>query len=147
MKSVSKSVLIWFSAKEMHDLVVDVPSYPQFLPWCSDAKVLQQGEDFQIAQLSLNFGGISQRFTTRNTLVADQSVSLELVDGPFSVLRGQWVFSQLGDISRRACKVTLNLEYDFSSAALASLVGPVFDRVANTLVDAFVQRAERKYAK
>jgi ribosome-associated toxin RatA of RatAB toxin-antitoxin module len=147
MKSVAKSVLIWYRPQEMYDLVVDVPSYPQFLPWCSDAKVLEQASDFQTAQLSLSFGGISQRFTTQNTLVAGHSVGLALVDGPFSVLRGQWTFAPLRDFSQRACRITLNLEYDFASAALAAVVGPVFDKVANTLVDAFVERAEKKYAK
>ena len=93
------------------------------------------------ANISISFAGIRQNFTTRNTHVMDRKVSLKLVEGPFSRLDGHWDFTPLGDGSQRACKVNFSLRYDFDNAALAALVGPVFDKIAGSLVDAFVKRA------
>jgi ribosome-associated toxin RatA of RatAB toxin-antitoxin module len=70
---------------------------------------------------------------------------MKLVMGPFSKLDGMWRISPVGDGSQRACKVELSLDYGFSSATLAALVGPIFDRIAASLVDAFVKRAEEVY--
>jgi len=148
MKHVHKSVLIWFSPAQMFALVSDVPSYPKFLPWCDQARVLEQTEDGMTAEVGISFSGIRQRFTTRNTHEADASVSMALVDGPFSRLEGTWRFLPVGTEdpgAAQACRVELDLHYGFSSQALSLLVGPVFDKIANTLVDAFVKRAEDVY--
>lgn len=147
MKTVHKSVLLWHSAHEMFALVTDVASYPRFLPWCDRADVLQALPDGMVAQVGIAFGGIRQSFTTRNTHRADAQLDMELVDGPFSRLDGHWLFTPLGDGSQRACKVEFTLNYDFSSQALATLVGPVFDKIAGNLVDAFVKRADQVYGE
>jgi ribosome-associated toxin RatA of RatAB toxin-antitoxin module len=144
MKTVHKSVLIWYSAPEMFALVVDVASYPQFLPWCDRAKVLAQDEHGMQAEIGIAFGGIRQTFTTRNEHVAGREVRMKLVEGPFSHLDGEWKFIALGE-GQRACKVELELHYGFNNAALSALVGPVFDKIAANLVDAFVKRAEQVY--
>lgn len=145
MKTVHRSVLIWYSADEMFRLVTDVAQYPKFLPWCDRAKVLEQDEHGMRAEIGIAFGGIRQSFTTRNDHVPGRKVSMKLVDGPFSNLDGQWRFNPVGDAGQRACKVELDLNYGFKNAALAAVVGPVFDRIAGTLVDAFVKRAEQVY--
>jgi len=145
MKTVHKSVLIWYSPQEMFDLVTDVAKYPAFLPWCDHAKVIGEHETGVTAEIGLSFGGIRQTFTTRNEHVPGREVSLRLVNGPFSQLDGQWSFQPVGDGSQRACKVELTLNYRFSNATLGKLVGPVFDRIAGSLVDAFVKRAEQVY--
>ncbi|MEJ7930109.1 type II toxin-antitoxin system RatA family toxin [Ramlibacter sp. AN1015] len=145
MKSVHKSVLIWYSAEEMFALVTDVESYPQFLPWCDQSKVLTRDKHGMQAQVGIAFGGIHQSFTTHNQHVPGREIRMALVDGPFSRLEGLWTFTPLGDDAQRACKVELKLDYAFRSAALAALVGPVFDRIAGSLVDAFVKRAEQVY--
>jgi len=142
MKTVHKSVLIWYSPQEMFDLVTDVAKYPAFLPWCDHAKVIGEHETGVTAEIGLSFGGIRQTFTTRNEHVPGREVSLRLVNGPFSQLDGQWSFLPVGDGSQRACKVELSLNYGFSNATLGKLVGPVFDRIAGSLVDAFVKRAQ-----
>jgi ribosome-associated toxin RatA of RatAB toxin-antitoxin module len=126
MKTVHKSVLIWFSAEEMFALVTDVARYPAFLPWCDKAGVVAH-----------------KTFTTRNTHKPGRQVDLVLVNGPFKHLDGQWKFVPLGE--QRACRIELTLNYSFDSV-LGALVGPVFDRIAATLVDAFVKRAEQVYA-
>jgi ribosome-associated toxin RatA of RatAB toxin-antitoxin module len=141
MKTVHKSVLIWYSAAEMFELVTDVARYPEFLPWCDKATVMEQDDHGMKAEIGIAFGGIHQSFTTRNEHEAGRSVSMTLLDGPFSQLDGQWRFIPLGD-GQRACKVELDLRYGFGNAALKALVGPVFDKIAGSLVDAFVKRAE-----
>lgn len=145
MKTVHKSVLLWYSAAEMFALVTDVASYPQFLPWCNKACVVDQHAGGMTAKVGLSMAGLSQSFTTRNTHVKDRKVSLELVDGPFSKLDGHWEFTPVGKNNERACKVVFSLSYDFDNMALAALVGPVFDKVAGSLVDAFVKRALQIY--
>lgn len=145
MKTVHKSVLIWYTPQEMFALVTDVARYPEFLPWCDHAAVLAVEPDGMKAEVGISFGGIRQTFTTRNTHVPGREVRMKLVDGPFSNLDGCWKFSPLGDGTERACKVSLELRYGFKSGALGALVGPVFDRIAGSLVDAFVKRAEQTY--
>ena len=146
MKTVNKSVLIWYSAAEMFALVTDIAKYPEFLPWCDQASVLSQDEAGMTAKIGISFGGIRQSFTTLNAHVPDRQVRLKLIDGPFSKLYGEWNFLPVGDVAQRACKVEFSLNYDFDNAALAALVGPVFDKIASSLVDAFVKRAEQVYA-
>lgn len=145
MKTVQKSVLIWYSPQEMFSLVTAVEKYPEFLPWCDRAQVLESNDAGMTAEVGIALGGIRQSFVTRNTHVPDERVRMNLVKGPFSQLEGDWRFLPVGDGSQRACKVELHLHYGFSSAALAALVGPVFDRIAATMVDAFVKRAEQVY--
>src|SRR5690606_11648489 len=96
-----------------------------------------------LARLGLSIGGLRQSFTTRNTHQPDREVHMSLVEGPFSQLEGTWTFTPLGDGSQRACKVEFSMRYGFSSVALAAVVGPVFDRIAGSLVDAFVKRADQ----
>ncbi len=146
MKTVHKSVLIWYSAEEMFDLVTDVAKYPQFLPWCDHAAVLAEDEGGMKAEVGIAFAGIRQSFRTRNDHVPGREVSMKLLDGPFSRLDGHWKFIPLGGDQQRACKVELDLKYGFDNVALGALVGPVFDKIAGSLVDAFVKRAEEVYA-
>jgi ribosome-associated toxin RatA of RatAB toxin-antitoxin module len=150
MKHVRKSVLLWYSPREMFDLVVGVEAYPAFLPWCQSAEVLEQHADGVIARLGLSYMGVRQSFTTRNHNVEGESVQLHLVDGPFSLLDGLWRFKPLGAPGSAgegpaACKIEFEMRYDFSSKALEAVVSPVFDKVANTFVDSFVKRAEVVY--
>lgn len=145
MKTVRKSVLIWYTPEEMFGLVTDVARYPEFLPWCDHAQVLSQDETGMEAEVGIDFKGIKQSFTTRNEHIPGREVRLHLVKGPFSSLEGVWSFSPVGDGSQRACKVDLTMSYGFSSSLLAKLVGPVFDRVASSMVDAFVKRADQVY--
>jgi ribosome-associated toxin RatA of RatAB toxin-antitoxin module len=148
MKHVKRSVLLWYSPHEMFSLVTAVTEYPRFLPWCERADVVEQHEDGVTAKLHLAYAGVRHAFTTRNHNVTDSEVRMALVDGPFSVLDGNWRFVPLqspGGEPTSACKVEFDLRYAFSSRALEVVVSPVFDRIANTFVDAFVKRAEQVY--
>ena len=145
MKTVNKSVLIWYSPQEMFDLVADVPHYPDFLPWCDSARVLEQHADGVTAEVGIALAGIKKSFITRNTNDPGKRLQMELVKGPFSQLHGDWLFHTVGDGSQRACKVELSLRYGFDSLALAAVVGPIFDKIASTMIDAFIERAEKVY--
>jgi ribosome-associated toxin RatA of RatAB toxin-antitoxin module len=147
MKHVKRSVLLWYSPREMFDLVTGVERYPEFLPWCQHAEVVERHNDGVTARLHLVKGGLRHAFTTRNRHAPGREVRVALVDGPFSQLEGTWQFLPLaraGDdsSSAAACRIEFDLRYAFANAALEALVSPVFDRIANTLVDSFVQRAE-----
>ncbi len=149
MKQVDKSVLLWYSPHEIYSLVVDVESYPQFLPWCAKAEVLTRDETGLTARLHLAYGGLRHTFTTRNVHVPDTSVHIGLVDGPFSTLDGQWEFQPIAvpgaeaDAPPAACRIGFQLRYAFANAMLEAAISPVFDRIADTFVDAFVRRAEQ----
>jgi ribosome-associated toxin RatA of RatAB toxin-antitoxin module len=122
-----------------------VADYPAFLPWCDRARVLEEHAGGVTAEVGIAFSGIHQTFTTRNEHVPGREVAMHLVKGPFSRLEGHWRFTPVGEGGQRACRVELTLDYGFSNAVLGKLVGPVFDRIAASLVDAFVKRAEQVY--
>ena len=147
MKHVRKTVLLWYSPREMYSLVTGIEAYPEFLPWCSKAEVLEENAGGVTARLGLAYMGVHHSFTTRNEHVDAQRVNVSLVDGPFSELQGTWNFLPLGrpDAPEQACKIEFDLRYAFANAALETMVSPVFDRVANTLVESFVKRAEVVY--
>ncbi|MBK9443281.1 MAG: type II toxin-antitoxin system RatA family toxin [Comamonadaceae bacterium] len=145
MKTVKKSVLIWYSPAEMYRLVVDVDQYPQFLPWCDKARAVEQEENGMLAEIGISFSGVHQTFSTRNVHIPDQQVIINLVNGPFSKLEGVWNFLPLGN-EPRACKVELSLTYGFEST-LGKLISPVFDKIASSMVDAFVKRAKQVYGE
>ena len=147
MKHVHKSVLLWYSPGEMYELVTDIEDYPTFLPWCDKAEVLERHDDGVTARLGLAYRGVRHAFTTRNQQVEDTSVKVQLVDGPFSLLDGTWLFRPLGrpGSDEQACKIEFDLRYAFASRALEVVVSPVFDKVANTFVESFVRRAEDVY--
>ena len=147
MKSIHKTVLLWHSAPEMFALVADVPRYPDFLPWCNEGALLEQQGEVVVARVGMSISGLKKSFTTRNTQVEGRSIKLELVDGPFSHLEGTWEFVPLGGPEQKACKILFTLNYAFSNRTLESLVGPVFDKIAGSLVDAFVKRADQVYGE
>ena len=145
MKVIEKTVLLTHSAAQMYGLVTDVPKYPEFLPWCSDGAIVETHEDGVTAKVGMALAGFKHHFVTRNVQVPNACLDMTLVDGPFSHLEGRWTFKDLGTEDDPACKVTFDLTYDFSSGMLARLVGPVFDKIAASLVDAFVHRADALY--
>ncbi len=139
MVHIERSALVLHSALMMHGLVSDIAAYPQFLPWCRASESRLLAPDLVEATLHIEFRGVRQRFTTRNRTHPDQSIALELVDGPFKQLDGRWSFVPLRS---DASKVNLVLDYQLASGLLEHVVGPMFSFIAGTLVDAFVRRAD-----
>jgi len=142
--AINKSALVSYNVKDMYAIVDDIESYPEFLPWCGSAVVTHRSDDQVEASIEIAHKGIRKTFTTRNHLQKDKMIEMHLVNGPFKHLHGFWQFQALDE---NACKVTLDLEYEFSNKLLALAIGPVFGQIANSLVDAFCKRAEQIYAK
>ena len=142
MPLVEKSVLIERSAQQMFDLVEDIESYPQFLPWCSGTRIDFRDERRTVATLHINFHSVKAHFTTENEKDNPAWMTLKLVDGPFRRLEGLWRFKALAE---NACKVEFQLSYEFSNRLFEKIIGPVFSQIANTFVEAFVKRAQQVY--
>jgi ribosome-associated toxin RatA of RatAB toxin-antitoxin module len=139
---ISKSAIVPYSPQQMFALVNAINDYPQFLNWCSGASILNQSERQITASVEINKGGLKQKFTTKNTLRAFDLIEMELLDGPFETLSGQWRFEALGD---NAAKVSLELQFSFKSRLMDIALSPIFTQIANSQLDAFVVRAKQVY--
>jgi ribosome-associated toxin RatA of RatAB toxin-antitoxin module len=142
MARVEKSALVPYSAQQMFDLVADVERYKEFLPWCSDSALLSRDEDRLCGQIEVSRLGITQKFSTCNTLDPPTHMGIDLDKGPFRKLEGGWDFVELSD---QACKVVLVMEFEFSGRLIDAAFGKVFHQVANSLVESFVKRAREVY--
>lgn len=142
MAVVHKTVLINYSAEQMFNLVDRVEDYPEFLPWCGGVEVSERGEHSLTAKLKINYHGLKQSFSTQNTNERPTSMTMRLVEGPFKSFEGRWHFKPLRE---DACKIEFDMQYEFSSRLLESVIGPVFSMIANSFVDSFCKRAEQIY--
>ena len=142
MAVVHKSVFLGYSAQQMFDLVAAIEDYPKFLPWCGGVEIREKGENTVVASLGIHYHGVRQHFTTSNVNTPSTAIKMQLVDGPFKALDGVWTFKPLRE---DACKIELDLHYEFSSMLLEQLIGPVFGMIANSMVDSFCKRAETVY--
>ena len=139
MTTVRKSVIVPHAAPEMYALVAHFERYPEFLPWCKEARVLERHPHEVKGMLRIDYRGFRSEVATRNRLTPGKSISLELLDGPFESFHGLWRFEPLGDEGSR---VSLDVDYTFSSGAVQVLMAPVFGHITGTLVDRFVARAD-----
>jgi len=142
LPTIQRTALVPYSADQMFALVDDIEAYPDFLPWCRSATVLSRDADEVRATIEIAKGSVRRSFTTLNRLQPGKMIEMRLIEGPFRHLQGFWRFEELEE---GACKVSLDLEFEFSSRMVAMVVGPVFNQVANSLVDAFCKRAEQVY--
>lgn len=142
MTEIVRSALVPYTAQQMFDLVDAVERYPEFLPWCGSTEIIQRDQLLTRATIGINFRGVRQRFSTENRKQPPVLMSMKLIEGPFKSMDGEWRFTELG---ADGCKVDLRLEYEFSTALLDKLIGPVFGYISGNLIDAFLRRAERVY--
>src|SRR5919204_5400141 len=138
MKEIARSAIVEHSASEMYALVDDIDSYPRFLPWCLEARVQAAGTRKR-ATLTAGVGGIRQSFTTENENLPDRAIDMRLVEGPFREFAAAWRFTPL---AAHACQIEFSMRYQFASRALGRLLEPLFDQIADTMVDAFTRRAD-----
>jgi ribosome-associated toxin RatA of RatAB toxin-antitoxin module len=139
---VNKSALVKYSAQSMYELVDDIESYPEFLPWCSGSAVLVRNHDFVEATVNVSRSGFKSSFTTRNQLNSPINIKMVLIDGPFSHLEGDWDFTALRE---DASKISLNLDFEVSSAIASMAFGGIFNQICNTMVSSFTARAKQIY--
>lgn len=142
MTSINRAAIVPYGANEMYRLVADIPSYPQFLPWCGGARILERDEDSVIAAIDIVYGKVNKRFTTRNLLQPDKMMEMHLLDGPFKYLHGYWRFTSLGS---EGCRVALDLDFEVANKVFGLVLTPAFTKIANEMVDRFSRRAVELY--
>ena len=128
----------------MYDIVNDVDSYPEFLPWCGGVKIHQLDNTSMEASILMHGAGLNHWFKTHNSMVPGQSIEMELVEGPFSKLDGLWSFTS---IDSDGCKIELMLQFEMKQGLASTLIAPAFSRIANTMVDSFCERARDQYER
>lgn len=144
MAHVEKSVLVPHRAATIFGLVDDVERYPEFLPWCGGARIVRRDAVLTVASLVIRYAGVTQAFTTENTREGEEYLRIKLVDGPFHALHGHWRFRALADVG---AKIEFVLDYRFENTILEAAIGPVFNMIADTMVDRFVARADALAAR
>jgi ribosome-associated toxin RatA of RatAB toxin-antitoxin module len=142
LKVVERSAIVAFTPAQMFALVDDVPRYPEFLPWCTGARAEQTSPTERLASIDIAKGTIRMQLTTRNTVLTDTHILMELVEGPFRRLVGHWGFSP---IAKRGSRIVFRVEFEFKSRLMAVAFNPVFESVCDKIVDAFVARARSTY--
>ncbi len=141
MTIVKKSRVVSYSCEQMYNLVNDIERYGEFLPYFKESVVHHRDQDEVQATLSISAAGMHKSFTTRNRLQMNKMIEIRLVDGPFSRLEGFWRF----DDTPTGCMISFDLEFDFAGAVMSMLMAPIFEQVADKMVDAFCDRAELLY--
>nr|WP_298413884.1 type II toxin-antitoxin system RatA family toxin [uncultured Halomonas sp.] len=144
MPTVNRSALVRHSPQAMFDLVNDFERYPEFLPGCRRTRLIERDENHLIGELTLGKAGVEQSFTTRNDLYEPERIELSLVNGPFKHMRGRWLFMPMG---QEACKVSLEMNFEFSNRLLGMAFGKLFNQMAKQQVEAFTRRADVVYGK
>jgi ribosome-associated toxin RatA of RatAB toxin-antitoxin module len=142
LAAIKKNAVVPYTPSQMYALVDDIEAYPLFLPWCKNSTVIYRSEDEVSATLTLAKGGIEKSFSTINRLQKNKMIEVTLKEGPFKHLEGFWLFESIHD---NCCKVTLDLEFELANNLFSLALGPIFQQIANTLVDAFCERAKDLY--
>ena len=142
MHTLKRNAIVPHSQRQMFELVNNIEDYPRFLPWCDKSTIVKRTDTEVVATLEIAWKGISKRMTTRNILHPYDHMDIQLVDGPLKHLAGKWDFVVVND---KACKVLLDLEFEFMGGIMDIFFQPVFQHIANTLVDAFCKRAAEIY--
>ena len=140
MITIKKNALVFHSREKMFTLVDKVEDYPNFLSWCGKAEVIERTEKITKATILINYHNVKQSFTTENVKVFPVKMNINLIDGPFKILKGEWNFIE---IEKDACKIEFELQYEFSNYFLDKLISPVFNMIANTFIDNFIAKANK----
>jgi coenzyme Q-binding protein COQ10 len=137
-----------YTTRQLFDLVADVQSYPEFLPWCRAARILKREEHEFLGELIISFKGFTESYVSRVILTPPvgsgiAAINVELVSGPFENLSNRWVFTPE---SNGHTKIEFDLDFKFRSTLLDKLIGGLFARASETMVEAFRKRAAALYS-
>nr|CAA6829929.1 MAG: Putative oligoketide cyclase/lipid transport protein, similarity with yeast ubiquinone-binding protein YOL008W [uncultured Thiotrichaceae bacterium] len=144
MAQIRRNALVPYTPEQMYALVDGIDDYPNFLPWCRSSEEFGRDAEQVKASVEIAKGVVNKTFTTLNKMERGKVIEMNLIDGPFKHLHGFWRFDEL---KPGACKVSLELDFEFSNRLVGMAIGPVFNQVANTLVDSFVERARTVYGR
>jgi ribosome-associated toxin RatA of RatAB toxin-antitoxin module len=139
---ISHSKQLPYSADEMYALVNNINAYPDFLPWCTSAVVTEESQSHLVATVGIAAGKVKQKFTTENSMRPGRFIEMRLVEGPFKYLHGEWNFVP---ISENACTISLGIEFEFKSKLLKLALSSTFNKIMNSMVESFTQRAREIY--
>lgn len=142
MTNINKSVIVPYTTAQMFALISDIQNYHHYLPWCPSSQVLSTNDNITVGRVDIEYLKVKTHFTTRNINIQNEKIEMQLVDGPFKRLHGNWQFTPLGD---KGCKITFTLDYQFSSFIIEKVIGAVFEMVIKNIVDAFVKKAHEVY--
>jgi len=136
-----------YTASQMYDLVADIERYPEFLPWCSAARVIsrenREKEEVILADLVIKFKAFSERFGSKVTLCENsKEIKTEYLDGPFKFLKSSWQFI---DEDNFGCQIKFFVSFEFKSQVLQKVIGIFFDEAMQRIVLAFEKRANDLY--
>ena len=145
MPLISRNALVPYDVAEMYQLVDDIEAYEKFLPWCRSTEVISRTDEEVQASIEIAKGALNKSFTTINRLQKNKMIEMRLVKGPFKHLHGYWRFDELKN--SKACKISLDLDFEFESKLIAFAVGPVFSQIANSMVESFSKRAIEVYGE
>lgn len=145
MPLISRNALVPYDVAEMYKLVDDIEAYPKFLPWCRSTEILFRTDEEVQASIEIAKGALNKSFTTINRLQKNKMIEMRLVKGPFKHLQGYWRFDALKKSS--ACKISFDLDFEFESKLIALAVGPVFNQIANSMIESFSKRAIEVYGE
>jgi ribosome-associated toxin RatA of RatAB toxin-antitoxin module len=146
MREIRRSALVPVPPQRMFELINDIERYPQFVPGCHAAEVLERNGDLVRARLTVGAGALRTSFTTRNLLEPHRCIQMDLEEGPFRSLTGRWTLEpvQMSDLT--GCSVQLVLRFEVKGGLTGLALGPLVERMAASLVDAFVLRARQERA-
>ncbi len=146
MTVINKSALVVHSPEQMFQVVDSINEYPEFLPWCVSSEELLRDDNQVEARIDINHSGFKNSFSTRNKLSLFNTIEMKLLKGPFKYLTGTWSFEAIGDESELlGCKISLHLEFEFTSRIVGMTFGKIFGKLASSMVDSFTERANKIY--
>jgi len=144
MKRITHSAIVEYPARELYALVEDIEAYPQFLPWCRAARVRERSAECTVATLAVGLKGVRYEFSTENSNRPPEAIDMRLLEGPFRRFEAHWRFHALGP---RAARIEFSMTYELAGGLVARALAPIFNTIADTMVDAFKRRAEQVYGK
>lgn len=142
MTLIKRNARVEYASRQMFELVNNIEAYPEFLPWCVNSYIISQDEKMVEASLDIAWSHIRKTFTTRNLLYPYERIHITLVQGPLRKLEGDWHFKTIDD---KSCLVELDLEFEVGGGLLDKMMQPLFNHIANSLVELFCKRAEVVY--
>lgn len=143
MPTHTETKILPYTPDQMFDLVSDIARYPEFLPWCVAARIIQKEKEFIVAELTIGYKMISERFVSRVHLDHEaKTIYVNYISGPLKYLRNEWQFEKL---PKKKCRVNFFVHFEFSSTILATMMNMFFDVAFRRMVQSFEQRAADIY--
>ena len=140
--SISRSAEVDYNTEAMYELVNDIEAYPDFVHWCNGASIISKNATSLTASLSLSAGGVKKTFTTRNDMQPGRRIDINLLEGPFKLLTGYWLFEPLG---AQSCRISIKMNFEFKNKLLRLALDKIFSHIINTLIETFTERAQKVY--